>query len=38
VIVGLDDVTVVDTPEAVLVLGRAAAQKVKQAKEEMTER
>jgi mannose-1-phosphate guanylyltransferase len=32
-IVGLEDVTVVDSPDAVLVLGRAAAQKVKEASE-----
>ncbi len=32
-IVGLEDVTVVDTPEAILVLGRAAAQRVKEASE-----
>lgn len=38
VIVGVGDVTVVDSPEAILVLGRDAAQKVKQAKEEMTQR
>ncbi len=37
VIIGVDDVTVVDCPEAILVLDRAAAQKVKQAKEEMTQ-
>lgn len=32
-IVGLDNVTVVDTPDALLVLGRQAAQKVKDASE-----
>ncbi len=31
VIVGVDDVTVVDTPEALLILGRASAQRVKDA-------
>lgn len=36
VVVGMDDVTVVDTPEVVLVLNRAAAQKVKQAREATT--
>lgn len=35
VIVGLEDVTVVDTPDAILVLGRNSAQKVKQAMEEV---
>lgn len=34
VIVGLEDVTVVDSPDAILVLGRNSAQKVKQAMEE----
>jgi mannose-1-phosphate guanylyltransferase len=38
VIVGIDDVTIVDTPEAVLVLGRDSAQKVKQAMEEIRSR
>jgi hypothetical protein len=32
-IVGLRDVTVVDTPEVVLVLSRASAQRVKEASE-----
>jgi len=31
VVVGIDDVTVVDTPEALLILGRASAQRVKDA-------
>ena len=38
VIVGLEDVTVVDKPEAILVLGRGSAQKVKQAMEEIQQR
>jgi mannose-1-phosphate guanylyltransferase len=31
VVIGVDDVTVVDTPEALLILGRASAQRVKDA-------
>ncbi|MCJ7827314.1 MAG: sugar phosphate nucleotidyltransferase, partial [Demequinaceae bacterium] len=34
VIIGVEDVTVVDAPEAILVLGKGSAQKVKQAMEE----
>ncbi len=31
VVVGADDLTIVDTPEALLVLGRESAQRVKDA-------
>ena len=37
-IVGLDDVTVIDTPAALLVLGRGAAQLVKDAAAAIHER
>ena len=37
VVVGIDDVTVVDTPEALLILGRASAQRVKEAADSLPE-
>lgn len=38
VVVGMEDVTIVDTPEAILVLDRAKAQEVKKVKEAITRR
>jgi mannose-1-phosphate guanylyltransferase len=37
IIIGVDDVTVVDMPDALLVLGRASAQRVKDAAASLVE-